>query len=78
MISFLLLAIPTFFAVRHFERAGEFDSIGLWYTIYVTAALSGAGAAVVVVIIALAQWIARTEGGATGSPNKSLERRREG
>jgi hypothetical protein len=74
----LVVTAPIFLCVRFFENAGKFDSIGLWYTIYVTACFSAIVVGAVVLLIALAQWIARTKHGATGPPNKSFERTREG
>jgi hypothetical protein len=60
----LVLSVPMFFVVRHFEAAGVFDSIGTWYTVIVTAAFSaplGLAVAAVVVLVRAAQTGPRVE-----------------
>nr|BDD47814.1 hypothetical protein 1 [Gammaproteobacteria bacterium] len=39
-----ILFIPMFFIVRHFESTNTFDSIGTWYTVYVTLVFTAAPA----------------------------------
>ena len=51
--AFSLSFVPIFFVVRHFEEIGAFDSIGIWYTVYVTSTFSGPLALVVAVLALL-------------------------
>ena len=32
--------VPAYLLVRHFQDAGTFDSIGIWYTVYCAAGLA--------------------------------------
>ena len=47
IITIGILFVPMFFMVRHFERTNTFDSIGVWYTVYVTLVFTAAPAALV-------------------------------
>ena len=54
MLTASISIFPIFFIVRYFEKTNVFDSIGVFYTIYVSLIFSIALSA----IITLAKWLA--------------------
>jgi len=53
---FVLVCGPAFLFVTNMQKAGDFDDLGLWYTIYCTAGFALPVAAVLAYFGKLAFW----------------------
>ena len=53
-----IVAFPiAFIYTRYMEAAHRFDSIGLWYTLYVSTVFSLIGAAICAVLFSVLSWL---------------------
>jgi len=62
-MALAVVAIPMFLVVKYFEERGTFDSVGTWYTLYVTAAFSLLPA---LIIAAAVHLVAKAKGATDG------------